>query len=50
MVGVPDFKFGEELCACVILRQGADTLTSSDIKAFCDGKTSHFKVRIPSFA
>jgi len=42
-VGVPDPKFGEELCACIILRVGA-TVTEDDIRAFCRDQIAHYKV------
>jgi fatty-acyl-CoA synthase len=43
VVGVPDQKYGEELCACVKLR-GAETITIEDIRAFCENRISHFKI------
>jgi fatty-acyl-CoA synthase len=42
-VGVPDKKYGEELCACIVLRPGA-VATESDIRAFCDGQIAHYKI------
>ena len=41
--GVPDDKFGEELCAWIQQAEGAD-LTADDVRAFCDGQIAHFKV------
>ncbi len=41
--GVPDDKFGEELCAWIQRRPGAN-LTEDAVRAFCDGQISHFKV------
>jgi fatty-acyl-CoA synthase len=43
VVGVPDAKYGEELCAWVRLRRGQE-LTGDELKAFCAGKIAHFKV------
>ena len=43
VIGVPDAKYGEELCAWVRLRDGA-TLTAEDLKAHCQGKLAHYKV------
>lgn len=43
VIGVPDEKFGEELCAWVRLRNGMQ-LTESDIKEFCKGKIAHYKI------
>jgi fatty-acyl-CoA synthase len=42
-VGVPDAKYGEELCACVVLRPGAQAV-EADIRAFCDGQIAHYKI------
>jgi fatty-acyl-CoA synthase len=42
-VGVPDQKYGEELCACIVLRPGAQA-TAADIRAFCDGQIAHYKI------
>ena len=43
VIGVPDAKYGEELCAWVKLRPGAE-LTEEDVRAFCVGKIAHYKV------
>ena len=42
-VGVPDVKYGEELCACIILRPGMQA-SSEDIRAFCDGQIAYYKI------
>lgn len=47
IVGVPDKRLGEELFAFVRLQPGIESFTASDIKKFCDGKISYFK--IPQF-
>jgi fatty-acyl-CoA synthase len=41
--GVPDPRYGEELCAWVKLRPG-ETLTAEDIRAFCRDQIAHYKV------
>jgi fatty-acyl-CoA synthase len=41
--GVPDKRFGEELCAWVKLRAGA-SLTEDDVKAFCKDQIAHYKI------
>jgi fatty-acyl-CoA synthase len=43
VIGVPDAKYGEELCAWVRLRDG-ETATEDDIREFCRGRLAHFKV------
>ncbi|MBS0466773.1 MAG: AMP-binding protein, partial [Proteobacteria bacterium] len=43
VVGVPDAKFGEELCAWIITKPGQD-LTEDEVRAFCQGKIAHYKV------
>ena len=42
-VGVPDVKFGEELCACVVVRAG-ETCTEEEVRGFCRGQIAHYKV------
>jgi len=44
VVGVPDPAYGEELCAWVKLRAGADPLDAAAVRAFCEGRLSHFKI------
>jgi fatty-acyl-CoA synthase len=41
--GVPDKRFGEELCAWIKIRDGA-TLTEDEVKAFCKDQIAHYKV------
>jgi fatty-acyl-CoA synthase len=41
--GVPDQRFGEELCAWIKVRDGA-ALTEEDVKAFCKDQIAHYKV------
>ena len=41
--GVPDQRFGEELCAWIKIRAGA-SLTADDVKAFCKDQIAHYKV------
>jgi fatty-acyl-CoA synthase len=43
VVGVPDVKYGEELCAWVKVRPGSD-LTLEQVREFCIGKIAHYKV------
>jgi fatty-acyl-CoA synthase len=43
VVGVPDVKYGEELCAWVRVREGA-TLTPDELRDWCKGKLAHYKV------
>jgi len=43
VIGVPDVKYGEELCAWVRLRAGAE-LTDRDIREYCTGKIAHYKI------
>ncbi|MEX5746278.1 AMP-binding protein [Massilia sp. X63] len=42
-IGVPDPKYGEELCACIILRPGQEA-SAEDIQAFCRGQIAHYKI------
>ena len=43
VVGVPDPKYGEELCAWVIPKPGTSP-TDEDIRAFCKGQIAHYKI------
>jgi fatty-acyl-CoA synthase len=43
VVGVPDQKYGEELCAWVIVKPG-QTLDEETVRAFCKGQIAHYKV------
>jgi fatty-acyl-CoA synthase len=43
LFGVPDQHYGEELCAWLILKDGA-TMTDIELRAFCHGKIAHQKV------
>jgi fatty-acyl-CoA synthase len=44
VVGVPDEKYGEELCAWIKLREGAADLDADKIRAFATGKLAHYKI------
>jgi fatty-acyl-CoA synthase len=41
--GVPDSRYGEELAAWVILREG-ETLDAEGLRAFCDGQIARYKI------
>jgi fatty-acyl-CoA synthase len=43
VIGVPDARYGEELCAWVRLRDG-ESATAEEIRAFCQGQIAHYKV------
>jgi fatty-acyl-CoA synthase len=43
VIGVPDSRYGEELCAWVKLRPGA-TLSLDELRDFCSGQIAHFKI------
>ena len=44
VIGVPDQRYGEELCAWVRLRPGSDPLDAAAVRAFCDGQLAHYKI------
>ena len=44
VVGVPDEKYGEELCAWIRMRPGAEPLDVDAVRAFCQGKLAHYKM------
>ncbi|WP_431820959.1 AMP-binding protein [Burkholderia sp. F1] len=41
--GVPDAKYGEEVCAWIVPRAG-EQLTEDDVRAFCQGQIAHYKI------
>ena len=43
VVGVPDPKYGEELCAWIIPKAGS-ALTEDAIREFCKGQIAHYKI------
>jgi fatty-acyl-CoA synthase len=43
VVGLPDPRYGEELCAWIMVREG-DDLTEDEVRAFCEGQIAHYKV------
>jgi fatty-acyl-CoA synthase len=43
VVGVPDVKYGEELCAWIRLRPDHE-LTEDQVREYCQGKIAHYKV------
>ena len=43
VVGLPDKKYGEELCAWVIAKPG-QSLTEDELREFCKGQIAHYKV------
>ena len=42
-MGVPDPKYGEELCAFVILKRGVRA-DAEEIRRFCRGEIAHYKI------
>jgi fatty-acyl-CoA synthase len=43
VIGVPDSRYGEELCAWVKLRPG-EQATAEEIREFCRGQIAHYKI------
>jgi fatty-acyl-CoA synthase len=44
VIGVPDEKYGEELCAWIRMREGAQPLDAEAVRAFATGKLAHYKI------
>jgi fatty-acyl-CoA synthase len=44
VIGVPDLKYGEELCAWIKLREGAPELTVEKVREYATGKLAHYKI------
>ncbi|KAM9843490.1 medium-chain acyl-CoA ligase ACSF2, mitochondrial-like isoform 2-T2 [Aulostomus maculatus] len=43
VVGVKDERLGEQVCACIRLKEG-QTSSAEEIQEFCKGQISHFKI------
>jgi fatty-acyl-CoA synthase len=43
VVGVPDAKYGEAVCACIRLRGGV-IITEEEVREFCRAQIAHYKV------
>jgi fatty-acyl-CoA synthase len=44
VIGVPDERYGEELCAWIRIRPGAEPLTAEAVREFAAGKLAHYKI------
>ena len=44
VVGVPDAKYGEELCAWLRMRPGTEPLDAERVREFATGKLAHYKI------
>ncbi len=44
VIGVPDEKYGEELCAWIRMRAGAEPLDADAVREFATGKLAHYKI------
>ena len=44
VIGVPDARYGEEICAWIRMKPGRPALDASAVKAFATGRLAHYKV------
>jgi fatty-acyl-CoA synthase len=44
VIGVPDEKYGEEICAWVRMKPGRTPLDADAVRAFAAGKLAHYKI------
>jgi fatty-acyl-CoA synthase len=44
VIGVPDEKYGEELCAWVKMRSGTTALDAAAVREFSNGRLAHYKI------
>jgi fatty-acyl-CoA synthase len=44
VVGVPDERYGEELCAWIRMREGAEALTAEAVREFAADRLAHYKI------
>ncbi|MDX6513020.1 MAG: fatty-acyl-CoA synthase, partial [Gaiellaceae bacterium] len=43
VIGVPDERYGEAVCAWIVLRDG-ERLDEDELRDFCDGRIARFKI------
>jgi fatty-acyl-CoA synthase len=43
VIGVPDRRYGEELCAWIVIRPG-ESLEAEAVREFCRGQIAHYKI------
>jgi fatty-acyl-CoA synthase len=43
VIGVPDERYGEQICAWVVLKEGA-SVDEEELREFCRGKIAHYKI------
>jgi fatty-acyl-CoA synthase len=43
VVGLPDARLGEEVCAWIRLKDGQE-MTEEDVRAYCGGRIAHYKI------
>lgn len=43
VIGVPDPRYGEEICAWIVLKPG-ETLEDEAVREFCRGQIAHYKI------
>ena len=43
VIGVPDHKYGEEVCAWIRVRDGV-TVTAEELREFCRGQIATYKI------
>ncbi|OMB97281.1 AMP-binding protein [Mycobacterium sp. NS-7484] len=44
VIGVPDAKYGEEICAWIRMKPGRSPLNAESLRAFATGKLAHYKI------
>ncbi|HEY2206772.1 MAG TPA: AMP-binding protein [Pseudonocardia sp.] len=44
VIGVPDERYGEELCAWIRMRAGATPLTAEAVREYATGRLAHYKI------
>jgi fatty-acyl-CoA synthase len=44
VIGVPDAKYGEEICVWIKMKPGAEPLTVDAVREFAQGRLAHYKI------
>jgi fatty-acyl-CoA synthase len=44
VIGVPDAKYGEEICAWIRMKPGTKPLDAAALRAFAEGRLAYYKI------
>ena len=44
VIGVPDTRYGEEICAWIRMKPGRPALDAAAVRGFAEGRLAHYKI------